>query len=225
MSDSRGLVLVVEDDPAIAELERRFLAREGFGVHLATDGDAALDAVRRLRPVAVVLDVGLPGRDGIAVLTALRAADDWTPVVLATARDEEVDRVLGLEVGADDYVTKPFSPRELVARVKAILRRQDGRPRRVLEHGSVRLDLDRRLLAVDGSPVELTPTEFNLLEALLTTGGRVVSRAELMAEAWGQADYSGTRTVDVHVAQLRAKLGARCPIETVRGIGYRLAGS
>ena len=140
--------------------------------------------------MAVVLDIGLPGRDGIEVLASLRAEQDWTPVLVVTARDEETDRITGLELGADDYVTKPFSPRELVARVRAILRRQDGRPgARVLEHGALRLDPERRIVTVDGAPVPLTATEFNLLEALLAAGGRALGRAELLARAWGQADY------------------------------------
>ena len=226
VTEARGLVLVVEDEPAIADVERRYLTREGFGVHVETDGERALAAVDRLRPVAVVLDVGLPGPadlDGVGVCRALRERGDWTPVLFVTARDDEVDRVVGLELGADDYLTKPFSPRELVARVKAVLRRVDGRvAARVLEAGAVRLDPASRRTRAAGRDVELTATEFNLLEALLAAGGRVVDRAELMASAWGVADYGSSRTVDVHVAQLRAKLGAASPIETVRGVGYRV---
>jgi DNA-binding response OmpR family regulator len=219
----RGLVVVVEDEPAIADLHRRYLSREGYGVHVCADGVTALADIGRLRPVAVVLDLGLPGRDGVEVLTALRTARDWTPVLVVTARDEEVDRIAGLELGADDYVTKPFSPRELVARVNAVLRRRDGAPeQRPLEHGTLRLDPSRRTVSVAGAPVALTATEFNLLEALLAAGGRTLQRSELLARAWGQADYGTSRTVDVHVAQLRAKLGPACPVETVRGVGYRV---
>ncbi|MEP7090102.1 MAG: response regulator transcription factor [Nocardioidaceae bacterium] len=222
-SDQRGLVLVVEDEAPIADLERRYLTREGFGVHVERDGREALAAVERLRPVAVVLDVGLPGIDGVEVCATLRDRGDWTPVLFVTARDDEVDRVLGLEIGADDYLTKPFSPRELVARVKAILRRSAGpRARAVLTTGTVRLDLGSRVVSVDGTPVPLTTTEFNLLHALLLDPGRVQTRAELLSRAWGQADYGTSRTVDVHVAQLRAKLGAGCTIETVRGVGYKV---
>ncbi|MEP6817410.1 MAG: response regulator transcription factor, partial [Marmoricola sp.] len=223
VSGAYGLVLVVEDEPTIAELQRRYLNREGYGVHVEVNGTAGLSAVRRLRPVAVVLDVGLPGLDGIEVCRRLRASGDWTPVIFVTARDDEVDRVLGLEIGGDDYLTKPFSPRELVARVKAVLRRGSGPGPAVLAAGPVRLDPAGRRVTRDGEPVALTTTEFNLLEALLRGRGRVVGRAELMADAWGQADYGASRTVDVHVAQLRAKLGDGCPIETVRGVGYRVA--
>ena len=223
VDEARGLVLVVEDEPAIAELERRYLVHEGYGVHVEGNGAAALDAVRRLRPAAVVLDVGLPGLDGISVCRALRESGDWVPVLFVTARDDEVDRVLGLELGADDYLTKPFSPRELVARVKAILRRADGRPTaRPIELGTLVVDPATRRVSRDGSEVALTVTEFNLLLALAQARGRVVERAELLASAWGHADYVGSRTVDVHVAQLRGKLGSDCPIETVRGVGYRV---
>jgi DNA-binding response OmpR family regulator len=218
-----GLVLVVEDEPAIAELQRRYLAQAGYGVHVETRGGAGLDAVRRLRPVLVVLDVGLPDLDGVELCRRLREAGDWTPVLFVTARDDEVDRILGLEIGGDDYLTKPFSPREMVARVKAVLRRaQDAGSADVLTSGTLRLDLGARTVTVAGAPVALTLTEFNLLATLLRTRGRVLDRAALLAQAWGQADYGASRTVDVHVAQLRAKLGAACPIETVRGVGYRI---
>jgi DNA-binding response OmpR family regulator len=222
--DVRGLVLVVEDEAPIADLQRRYLAREGFGVHVVGDGDAALAAVERLRPVALVLDVGLPGRDGISVCRTLRGRGDWTPILFVTARDDEVDRVLGLEIGGDDYVTKPFSPRELVSRVKAVLRRRDGRPgAAAIQIGAVRLDPGSRTVKAGGDLVTLTATEFNLLETLMAGAGRVLGRSELMSTAWGHGDYVGSRTVDVHVAQLRAKLGPHSPIETVRGVGYRVA--
>jgi DNA-binding response OmpR family regulator len=220
---SQGLVLVVEDEPAIAELQRRYLAQAGYGVHVEDRGRAGLDAVRRLRPVLVVLDVGLPDLDGVELCRRLREAGDWTPVLFVTARDDEVDRIIGLEIGGDDFLTKPFSPREMVARVKAVLRRaQDAARSDVLVSGSVRLDARARSVTVGGDPVALTLTEFNLLAALMRTRGRVLGRTELLAQAWGQADYGASRTVDVHVAQLRAKLGDACPIETVRGVGYRV---
>ncbi|HKN96701.1 MAG TPA: response regulator transcription factor, partial [Pseudonocardiaceae bacterium] len=161
----RGLVLVVEDERAIADLISLYLRRDGFGVEVATDGPAALAAVRALRPVAVVLDVGLPGMDGIEVCRAMRAADDWTPVLFVTARDDEIDRVLGLEMGADDYLTKPFSPRELVARVKTVLRRAHGVPDGgpALQVGRIRLEPSQRRVYADDREVPLTATEFDLL--------------------------------------------------------------
>jgi DNA-binding response OmpR family regulator len=220
----RGLVLVVEDEAPIAELERRYLTREGFGVHVERDGRAALDAAAELRPVAVILDVGLPGMDGLQVCATLRERGDWTPVLFVTARDDEVDRVLGLEIGADDYLTKPFSPRELVARVKAILRRGAApADRSLVEVGRLTLDVAARAVSLDGAALSLTTTEFNLLHALLADPGRVHTRAELLSRAWGQADHGTSRTVDVHVAQLRAKLGSGCTIETVRGVGYKVS--
>jgi DNA-binding response OmpR family regulator len=219
----KGLILVVEDERPIADLVRLYLAREGFGVHVEHDGTAGLAACRRLRPVACVLDIALPGLDGTEIVRRLRADGDWTPVVFLTARDDEVDRILGLELGGDDYMTKPFSPRELVARVKTVLRRAAGPPDegRVRTLGPVSLDQGRRLVTVDGAPLALTPTEFDLLGHLLARPGRVFTREELLAGVWGYASHAGTRTVDVHVAQVRAKLGgAASLIRTVRGVGY-----
>jgi DNA-binding response OmpR family regulator len=220
VAESKGLVLVVEDERAIADLVRLYLSREGFGVHVESDGAAGLAAARRLHPVAIVLDVGLPSLDGTEVCRRLRAADDWTPVLFVTARDDEVDRVLGLELGADDYVTKPFSPRELVARVKTVLRRSRGVSGTVLRVGPVSLDPQRRRAWVGEAEVALTTTEFDLLAFLLRRPGRVYEREQLLSEVWGYAAAAGTRTVDVHVAQLRAKLGDASPIRTVRGVGY-----
>jgi DNA-binding response OmpR family regulator len=224
----RGLVLVVEDEPSIADLVRLYLARDGFGVHVESDGTAGLSAARRLKPVACVLDIALPGMAGTEVCRQLRQDGNWTPVIFLTARDDEVDRIVGLELGADDYVTKPFSPRELVARVRAVLRRAAGpaaeaeRPRAA---GPVRLDPVRREVTVAGRPVQLTSTEFDLLAQLMSRPGRVFTREELLASVWGYAAHSGTRTVDVHVAQVRAKLGpGAATIRTHRGVGYACAG-
>ncbi|RLK60523.1 response regulator transcription factor [Actinokineospora cianjurensis] len=217
----RGLVLVVEDDRAIAELVTLYLRRDGFGVHVEVDGLGAIAAARRLRPVAVVLDIGLPGVDGVEVCRRMRAADDWTPVLFVTARDDEVDRVLGLELGADDYITKPFSPRELVARVRTVLRRASGPVGgEVLRAGGTRLDLGQRRVWSGDAEVALTTTEFDLLAHLMRRPGQVFERAQLLSAVWGYAAAAGTRTVDVHIAQLRAKLGAGSPIRTVRGVGY-----
>jgi len=221
-SPGRGLVLVVEDEAAIAELAALYLKRDGFGVHVEADGGRALDAVRRLKPVAIVLDIGLSGMDGIEICKALRAAGDWTPVLFVTARDDELDRLLGLEIGADDYLTKPFSPRELAARVRTVLRRASGAApaAETFAVGGARVDvLSRRAWAGDVE-IALTSTEFDLLTHLLRHPGQVLSRDQLLSAVWGYAAAAGTRTVDVHVAQLRAKFGASSPIRTVRGIGY-----
>jgi DNA-binding response OmpR family regulator len=218
--ESKGLVLVVEDDRAIADLVCMYLRREGFGTHVEGDGNGALAAVRRLRPVAVILDVGLPETDGIEVCRTMRTGGDWTPVLFVTARDDEVDRVLGLELGADDYVTKPFSPRELVARVRTVLRRAGGPPdTEVLQVGDVLVDVGKRRVWTDETEVDLTSTEFDLLAHLMRRPGQVFSRQQLLSAVWGYSAAAGTRTVDVHIAQLRAKLGGG-PIRTVRGVGY-----
>ncbi|MBB2942756.1 DNA-binding response OmpR family regulator [Actinoplanes lutulentus] len=220
----KGLVLVVEDERPIADLVRLYLRREGFGVQVEHDGAAGLAAARRLRPVACVLDIALPGLDGTEICRRLRADGDWTPVIFLTARDDEVDRILGLELGGDDYVTKPFSPRELVTRVKALLRRaavSSDNTAGVRVLGPLTLDPGRRAVAVDGQALVLTATEFDLLAHLLGRPGRVFTREELLAAVWGYASAAGTRTVDVHVAQVRAKLGdAAALIRTVRGVGY-----
>lgn len=218
----RGLVLIVEDEKPISDLLRLYLQREGFGVHAEFDGPSGLSAARTKHPSAVVLDVGLPGMDGTDVCRALREEGNWVPIVFCTARDDEVDRILGLEMGADDYVTKPFSPREVVARVKSLVRRagltrSDGEP---LVSGRVRLDTIQRRAFVSDAEVTLTATEFDLLSRLMSEPGHVLSRDQLLAEVWGYASAVGTRTVDVHVAQLRAKLGDDSPIRTVRGVGY-----
>jgi len=214
-------VLVVEDEKPIADLLRLYLTREGFGVQVAADGQAGLSAARAEHPVAIVLDIGLPQLDGTEVCRLLRAEGNWTPVLFLTARDEEVDRVVGLELGADDYVTKPFSPREVVTRIKTVLRRSSGppAPEQTYVVGAVELDPARRTVHAAGRPVPLTATEFDLLAYLMRKAGLVIPRERLLAELWGYPAGS-TRTVDVHIAQLRAKLGATSPIRTVRGVGY-----
>jgi DNA-binding response OmpR family regulator len=220
MPTEKGLVLVVEDEEAIVSVLRMYLTREGFTVHAVGDGVRAVADVRRLRPTAVILDIGLPGLDGFEVCRQLREGGDWTPILVVTARDDEPDRVLGLELGADDYITKPFSPRELVARLKAVLRRGPGQGGgSELRVAGVRLDPSARRVWAGDEPVELTATEFDLLAHLLRRPGRVFGRDELLAQVWG---YNGaaSRTVDVHIAQLRSKLGEHSPIRTVRGVGY-----
>ena len=218
---SRGLVLVVEDERPIADLLRLYLSRDGFGVQIETDGRSGLAAARSLHPVAIVLDVGCPAWTAPRCAAAARRGD-WTPVLFVTARDDEIDRVLGLELGADDYITKPFSPREIVARVRSVLRRASGTvpTDQPLSVGAVVLDPARRRVMAAGAEVLLTTTEFDLLAHLLRRPGRVYPREQLLSEVWGYAAAAGTRTVDVHIAQLRSKLGAASPIRTVRGVGY-----
>lgn len=215
------LVLIIEDEPPIADVLRLYLDRAGYAVAVESDGMRGLAAVRERRPDAVILDVGLPGMDGTEICRRMRAEDDWTPVLFCTARDDEVDRVLGLELGGDDYITKPFSPREVVARVKVALRHGHAPDAGdVLVLGSVTLDRGARRVLVDGKEVALTATEFDLLAYLMRHPGRVITRDHLLEEVWGYASAVGTRTVDVHVAQVRAKLGDASPIRTVRGVGY-----
>jgi DNA-binding response OmpR family regulator len=221
-SPARGLILVVEDESAIADVIRLNLAKAGYGVHVEREGVSGLAAIRTLKPAAVILDIGLPGLDGIELCRRLRSDDDWTPVLFLTARDDEVDRIVGLELGADDYVTKPFSPRELVARVSSVLRRSQGRPNAQLNLvvGEVRLDPAQRRVFVEEQEVDLTATEFDLLGYLMRRPGRVFSREQLISEVWGYSPAGSVRTVDVHIAQVRVKLGDASPIRTVRGVGY-----
>ena len=216
-----GTALVVEDEESIAALVRSYLERDGFNVVRAGCGREALAEVDR-RPVrVVVLDIGLPDMDGFEVCKRIRTGSR-VPILMLTARDEEPDRVSGLELGADDYLTKPFSPRELVARMKAVLRRTDGRRAEdVLSLEDVVLDRNAREVSVEGRAVELTTKEFDLLATLLENPGVVVSRDQLLDRVWGMTYPGGTRTVDVHVAQLRRKLGKPELIRTVRGAGYK----
>ncbi|NQU36409.1 MAG: response regulator transcription factor [Actinobacteria bacterium] len=221
---NRGLVVVVEDEPAIADLLTLYLERDGFQVEVVGDGNIAIEVILDRNPAAVILDVGLPGQSGTDVCAAMRLAQNWTPVLFCTARDDEIDRVLGLELGADDYITKPFSPREVVARVKAVLRRSAGaaapEPKAELAMNGVAVDTATRRCLVNGFEIELTPTEFDLLVFLLRNPGKVFGRDELLTDVWGYSSAVGSRTVDVHVAQLRSKLEPVEIIRTVRGVGY-----
>jgi len=218
----QGTVLVVDDEPNIADLVDLYLAREGYRVLKVGTGQAGLDAVRDHRPRLVVLDVGLPDIDGLEVCKRLRQTSQ-IPVIFLTARDGEVDRVLGLELGGDDYLTKPFSPAELVARVKAVLRRVDGGPApEVVQAGRVAIDTGRREVRVDDGPVEFTTKEFDLLRFLAERPGLALSRQQILDGVWGFDWFGDARTVDVHIAQVRKKLGDAATITTVRGVGYRL---
>ena len=223
MTTPHGLILVVEDERHISDLLRMYLTKAGFGVHTETTGEGALKAARTLHPSAILLAVGIPAPDGIEVCRRLRAEGVWIPILFCTARDDEVDRVLGLELGGDDYITKPFSPREVVARVRAAVRRSELNATAeadVITMGRVTLDRAARRVTVDNENIALTATEFDLLAHLMSRPGRVIPREQLLADVWGYAAVVTTRTVDVHVAQVRAKLGDACPIRTVRGVGY-----
>ncbi len=223
MSAESGTVVVVEDDPHIADLVDLYLRREGFRVLLAGDGERGLEMLSREDACIVILDVGLPGaRDGFDVCREIRTRST-VPVLFLTARDDEVDRILGLELGADDYLVKPFSPRELVARVRAILRRtrEGPAPQDVITLGDLEVDLRRREARLSGEAVALTTREFDLLAFLANNVGLALSRQQLLDGVWGTDWYGDERTVDVHVAQLRKKLGTDLPLATVWGVGYR----
>jgi two-component system OmpR family response regulator len=218
-----ALIMVVEDEPNIGALVRTYLARDGYEVLWVRSGEDALAELPRHAVTLVVLDIGLPGIDGFEVC---RRIGGKVPVIMLTARDEVADRVAGLELGADDYIQKPFSPRELTARIKAVLRRAGGGAADdVTTLGPVTLARGSREVRVDGSEVELTQREFDLLEYLLRHAGQVVTRDELLAAVWGFVSPGQTRTVEVHVAQLRKKLGDdHDVIKTVRGLGYKAIG-
>ncbi len=216
-----GNVLLVEDEPSVGELVRGYLTRDGYHVIWVRSGEDALIELDRHQVRMVLLDVGLPGIDGFQVCRAMRLRSR-VPILMLTARDEEPDKVVGLEVGADDYLTKPFSPRELVARMKAILRRTDPPPSQdVLTLGDVLVSRETHDVTVAGEPVELTAKEFELLAYFLANPGILLSRDQLLDRVWGVEYPGGTRTVDVHVAQLRRKLARPTLIRTLRGSGYK----
>ncbi|MBV8079558.1 MAG: response regulator transcription factor [Actinobacteria bacterium] len=216
-----GTVLLVEDEPSVGELVRSYLGRDGYRVIWVRSGEDALVELDRHQVRIVLLDVGLPGMDGFDVCRTMRARSR-VPILMLTARDEEPDRVVGLEVGADDYLTKPFSPRELVARIKAILRRAEPQPEgQVLTLGDVVVNRETHDVTIAGEPVELTAKEFDLLAYFIANVGALLSRDQLLDRVWGVEYPGGTRTVDVHVAQLRRKLGRPDLIRTLRGAGYK----
>jgi len=220
------LVLLVDDEPNIIQLARLYLERDGFRVESYGDGQAALLAIKKIHPALIVLDLMLPILDGLEVCRQMRSTKDTTPVLMLTARDEDIDKILGLELGADDYMTKPFNPRELVARVKAILRRGEfsrTSQDEVISIGNLVIDSARREVTINGQVIALRHQEFNLLLVFAEHKGLVLSREQLLSLAWGY-DYPGqTRTVDVHVGQLRKKLASSSVrIETVTSDGYKL---
>jgi two-component system, OmpR family, alkaline phosphatase synthesis response regulator PhoP len=218
-------ILVIDDELPILNLVSSYLKAEGYEVFTASDGNAGLKAARTYKPDILILDVMLPGMDGIELLSRLRRESDLY-VIMLTARTEEIDKIVGLSMGADDYMTKPFSPRELVARVKAALRRlqvvgASASDNRVLSFQHMRLDAGARTVLVDDQPVDLTTIEFDLLKALAENRGRVLSREQLLEKVWGGEYFGETRVVDVHLGHVRQKLGSEGLIATVRGVGYR----
>jgi two-component system alkaline phosphatase synthesis response regulator PhoP len=217
-------VLLVEDEQSIVDLVTAYLRQEGYEVVAAMDGPAGLKAARTFKPDLIVLDIMLPGMDGIELLTRLRRESD-VYVIMLSARSEEIDKIVGLSVGADDYMVKPFSPRELVARIKAALRRlQSGAgpaAAGAVASRRVRVDSGRRRVWVDDQPVELTTIEFDLLKTLVEHRGMVLSREQLLERVWGYDFYGETRVVDVHIGHIRQKMGDGRLIATVRGMGYR----
>lgn len=220
-------ILIADDEESIVQLSKLYLAKEGYTIYTARDGQEALESARRLKPDLIVLDLMMPRVDGWDVCRRLRKESQLgsVPIIMLTARDDDVDKVVGLELGADDYVTKPFNPRELVARVKAILRRahEVPDPDVALQVGDLYIDPARREVRLAGEPVPLRGQEFELLKVLAQHAGRVMTRDALLSQAWGY-DYLGeSRTVDVHVAALRARLqDSTVTIQSVRGIGYKL---
>jgi len=219
-----GTIVVVDDDEHIRELASLYLQKEGYTVITASDGPAALETIQKHHPNLVVLDVMLPNMSGFDVCRRLRAESD-VPILMLTARSEDVDKIVGLELGADDYLTKPFNPREMVARVKAILRRADAGHRGgpVVRFGPLVIDRQRREARLGDCELQLRTKEFDLLAALAENGGIVLTREQLLDQVWGYSFYGETRTVDVHVQHVRAKLaGSGLGIQTIRGIGYKL---
>jgi DNA-binding response OmpR family regulator len=219
-------VLVVEDESSIASFVALYLKNAGYAVRTAANGNEALAQAAAAQPALIVLDLMLPDIDGIEVCRRIRKSSD-VPILMLTARDEDVDKIIGLEVGADDYLTKPFNPRELVARVKSILRRAGPERRQIeskqLAHGDLAVDAGRREVRVAGTEVQLAPKEFDLLWELLDHRGLVLTRDQLLERVWGYTFAGDTRTVDVHVRQLRRKLGDASPIVTVWGVGYKVS--
>ena len=226
MTAQAQTVLVVEDESSIASFVALYLKNAGYSVRTAATGAEGLAQVESERPDLIVLDLMLPDVDGIEVCRRIRKDSD-VPILMLTARDEDVDKIIGLEVGADDYLTKPFNPRELVARVKSILRRSvtDRRESesKQLKHGDLEIDAGRRTAKVAGEEIQLAPKEFDLLWELLDHNGLVLTRDQLLERVWGYTFAGDTRTVDVHVRQLRRKLGDACPVATVWGVGYKVA--
>jgi len=226
MSAAAPTILVVEYESSIASFVALYLKNAGYGVKTAATGGEALAQVEAEKPALIVLDLMLPDIDGIEVCKQIRQSSD-VPILMLTARDEDVDKIIGLEVGADDYLTKPFNPRELVARIRSVLRRatpeRHSRESEVIQHGDLKVDAGRHEVHVGDEEIQLAPKEFDLLWELLDHRGLVLTRDQLLERVWGYTFAGDTRTVDVHVRQLRRKLGDASPIVTVWGVGYKVS--
>jgi len=225
---ARRKILVVDDEPKVGDLIRAYLEKDGYDVLVVADGKSAVESTRDMKPDLVLLDLNLPEMDGLQAFRAIRAFSS-VPVIMVTARDDEVDKVIGLQLGADDYVTKPFSPRELAARVGAVLRRYDEGTRGTarIEAGELVMDTDRHVTLYKGQPVDLTASEFKLLGVLVRNKGRVFTRLQLMDSAFGEAYEGFDRTIDAHIKNIRQKLtrtggGDDSPLITIRGVGYKV---
>lgn len=223
---SGELILLVDDEPHILQLSRMYLEKNGFVVEAVQDGKSALEAVKSIKPALIVLDLMLPGIDGLEVCRLIRAERYPTYILILTARDEDIDKILGLELGADDYLTKPFNPRELIARIKAILRRPEhhkNASEKVLFAGNLVVNPTRREVSIDGKQLQLRTKEFDLLRVLVEHKGIAFNWERLLELVWGYDYFGQTRTVDVHIGQLRKKLvGSSIRIETITGVGYKL---
>lgn len=220
-------ILIVDDEPAIIKLAQIYLQKEGYATHSTGNGIEALKMISTGSPDLMILDIMLPGKDGLEVCRQLRSEGNWIPILMLTARDDDIDKIVGLEMGADDYLTKPFNPKEMVARVKALLRRRkqnlNSSENKFLEAGDITINESGREVMVNGSKIDLRMQEFDLLLTLVNNQGVVLTRNQLLNMAWGYDFYGQSRTVDVHIAQLRKKMtGSRIRIETVSGIGYKL---
>lgn len=219
----KGTILVIEDEENIASLISLYLKNEGFSVEQAASGEEGLTKLETSHPKLVILDLMLPGMDGFEVCRQIRK-NQATPIIMLTARETEIDKIVGLEIGADDYITKPFSPRELIARVKAVLRRVEEKyPKpEIIKLGNLEINISQRKVKIGGKEIDLTAKEFDLLLYLTQNKNIVLPREQILSKVWGYDYYGGSRTVDVHIRQIRSKLGKDCPVQTVWGVGYKV---
>ena len=218
-----GLVLIIEDDRNIADIIKIYLNQAGFGTHICRTGADGIKLINSIKPIAVLLDIGLPDMDGTEVCRTVRASGNWVPVLLVTARDADEEKIRGLALGADDYIVKPFNPDELIARLNVVLRRSVYKKQdNLVKYGKIDVEIDSREVSNNGSQIPLTTLEFDLLLFMIRNTNRVITREELLSSIWGYSAAGGTRTVDVHIAQLRSKLKNMVNIKTYRSVGYSI---